>query len=251
MAYPTNKAQFKEHCLRRLGKPVIEINVDEDQVDDRVDEAIDYYWDFHYDGIEQCFYKWQITEQNKTDRYLTVPENIVGVVDLFDIGDATSTNNLFNIRYQIALNDLYDLSRYELVPYYMNFQNIRMIEEILVRKQTFKYNKHANQLHIEMDWNRINAGDYIIAKAYKIMNPETYADVYKDRWLLRYASALIKKQRNERTWSQDHLASVSGLSLRTIQRIEKGGKCSLDSKKALASVFEINANDLDFVDYSL
>jgi len=194
MAYPTNKAQFKEHCLRRLGKPVIEINVDEDQVDDRVDEAIDYYWDFHYDGIEQCFYKWQITEQNKTDRYLTVPENIVGVVDLFDIGDATSTNNLFNIRYQIALNDLYDLSRYELVPYYMNFQNIRMIEEILVGKQTFKYNKHANQLHIEMDWNRINAGDYIIAKAYKIMNPETYADVYKDRWLLRYASALIKKQ---------------------------------------------------------
>jgi len=194
MAYPTNKAEFKEHCLRRLGKPVIEINVDEDQVDDRVDEAIDYYWDFHYDGIEQCFYKWQITEQNKTDRYLTVPENIVGVVDLFDIGDATSTNNLFNIRYQIALNDLYDLSRYELVPYYMNFQNIRMIEEILVGKQTFKYNKHANQLHIEMDWNRINAGDYIIAKAYKIMNPETYADVYKDRWLLRYASALIKKQ---------------------------------------------------------
>ena len=69
-----------------------------------------------------------------------------------------------------------------------------MIEEILVGKQTFKYNKHANQLHIEMDWNRINAGDYIIAKAYKIMNPETYADVYKDRWLLRYASALIKKQ---------------------------------------------------------
>ena len=194
MAYPTTKAEFKEHCLRRLGKPVIEINVDEDQVDDRVDEAIDYYWDFHYDGIEQCFYKWQITEQNKTDRYLTVPENIVGVVDLFDIGDATSTNNLFNIRYQIALNDLYDLSRYELVPYYMNFQNIRMIEEILVGKQTFKYNKHANQLHIEMDWNRINAGDYIIAKAYKIMNPETYADVYKDRWLLRYASALIKKQ---------------------------------------------------------
>jgi len=194
MAYPTTKAQFKEHCLRRLGKPVIEINVDEDQVDDRVDEAIDYYWDFHYDGIEQCYYKWQITEQNKTDRYLTVPENIVGVVDLFDIGDATSTNNLFNIRYQIALNDLYDLSRYELVPYYMNFQNIRMIEEILVGKQTFKYNKHANQLHIEMDWNRINAGDYIIAKAYKIMNPETYADVYKDRWLLRYASALIKKQ---------------------------------------------------------
>ena len=194
MAYPTSKAEFKEHCLRRLGKPVIEINVDEDQVDDRVDEAIDYYWDFHYDGVEQTFYKWQITEQDKTNRYLTVPENIVGVVDLFDIGDATSTNNLFNIRYQIALNDLYDLSRYELVPYSMNFQNIRMIEEILVGKQTFKYNKHQNQLHIDMDWSRIDADNYIIAKCYKVMDPETYTNVFKDRWLLRYASALIKKQ---------------------------------------------------------
>ena len=194
MAFPTSKAQFKEHCLRRLGKPVIEINVDEDQVDDRVDEAFDYYWDFHYDGIEQQFYKWEVTQADKDNRYLTVPDNIVGVVDLFDIGDATSTNNLFNIRYQIALNDLYDLSRYELVPYYMNFQNIRMIEEILVGKQTFRYNKHANQLHIDMDWNRIDVGNFIIAKAYKVVDPDTYADVYKDRWLLRYASALIKKQ---------------------------------------------------------
>lgn len=194
MAFPTSKAQFKEHCLRRLGKPVIEINVDEDQVDDRVDEAFDYYWDFHYDGIEQQYYKWEVTQADKDNRYLTVPDNIVGVVDLFDIGDATSTNNLFNIRYQIALNDLYDLSRYELVPYYMNFQNIRMIEEILVGKQTFRYNKHANQLHIDMDWSRIDVGNFIIAKAYKVVDPDTYADVYKDRWLLRYASALIKKQ---------------------------------------------------------
>ena len=185
MAYPTTKAEFKEHCLRRLGKPVIEINVDEDQVDDRVDEAIDYYWDFHYDGIEQCFYKWQITEQNKTDRYLTVPENIVGVVDLFDIGDATSTNNLFNIRYQIALNDLYDLSRYELVPYYMNFQNIRMIEEILVGKQRLRYSRHLNQVHVDMDWDRLSVGDFIVARAYKVIDPDTYTDVWKDRWLLR------------------------------------------------------------------
>jgi hypothetical protein len=194
MANPTTKAEFKEHCLRRLGKPVIEINVDDDQVDDRVDEALSYYWDFHFDGIEQTFYKWQITDADKANRYLTVPDNIIGVVDLFDIGDATSTNNLFNIRYQIALNDLYDLSRYELVPYYMNFQNIRMIEEILVGKQSFRYNRHANQLHIDMDWTRIDSNNYIIAKAYKVIDPDVYGDVYKDWWLLRYASSLIKKQ---------------------------------------------------------
>ena len=194
MSRPTSKATFKEHCLRRLGKPVIEINVDEDQIDDRVDEALDYYADYHFDGFEHTYYKHQVTDTDKTNKYITLPDNIIGVVDLFDIGDATSTNNLFNVRYQIALNDLYDLSRYELVPYYMNFQNIRMIEEILVGKQRLRFNRHLNQLHVDMDWNRFNTGDYIVCKAYRVIDPDTYTDVWKDRWLLRYAACLIKLQ---------------------------------------------------------
>lgn len=194
MSRPTSKATFKEHCLRRLGKPVIEINVDEDQLDDRVDEALDYYADYHFDGFEHTYYKHQVTDTDKTNKYITLPDNIIGVVDLFDIGDATSTNNLFNVRYQIALNDLYDLSRYELVPYYMNFQNIRMIEEILVGKQRLRFNRHLNQLHVDMDWNRFNTGDYLVCKAYRVIDPDTYTDVWKDRWLLRYAACLIKLQ---------------------------------------------------------
>tara|TARA_R100000231_G_C5327553_1_gene165307 strand:+ start:145 stop:885 length:741 start_codon:yes stop_codon:yes gene_type:complete len=194
MSRPTTKATFKEHCLRRLGKPVIEINVDEDQLDDRVDEALDYYADYHFDGFEHTYYKHQVTDTDKTNKYITLPDNIIGVVDLFDIGDATSTNNLFNVRYQIALNDLYDLSRYELVPYYMNFQNIRMIEEILVGKQRLRFNRHLNQLHIDMDWNRFNTGDFLVCKAYRVIDPDTYTDVWKDRWLLRYAACLIKLQ---------------------------------------------------------
>ena len=194
MSRPTSKATFKEHCLRRLGKPVIEINVDEDQLDDRVDEALDYYADYHFDGFEHTYNKHQVTDTDKTNKYITLPDNIIGVVDLFDIGDATSTNNLFNVRYQIALNDLYDLSRYELVPYYMNFQNIRMIEEILVGKQRLRFNRHLNQLHIDMGWDRLNTGDFIVCKAYKVIDPDTYTDVWKDRWLLRYAACLIKLQ---------------------------------------------------------
>ena len=161
MSRPNTKTTFKEHCLRRLGKPVIEINVDEDQVDDRVDEALDYYADYHFDAFEPTYYKHLITEQDKTNKYVTLPDNIIGVVDLFDVGDATSTNNLFNVRYQIALNDLYDLSRYELVPFYMNFQNIRMIEEILVGKQRLRYSRHMNQAHIDMDWDRALTGTYL------------------------------------------------------------------------------------------
>ena len=194
MSRPNTKATFKEHCLRRLGKPVIEINVDEDQVDDRVDEALDYYADYHFDAFEVTYYKHQVTQTDKDNGYITIPENIIGVVDIFDIGDATSTNNLFNVRYQIALNDLYDLSRYELVPFYMNFQNIRMIEEILVGKQRIRFSRHMNQAHIDMGWDRVPVGTFLVFKAYRVIDPDTYTDVWKDRWLLRYAACLIKLQ---------------------------------------------------------
>jgi len=196
MAQPTTKADFIEFCLRKLGKPVIEINVDDDQVDDRVDEALSYYADYHFDGTTKEYFKWIITDADKINRYLIVPENIIGVINIFDIGDGLSTNNLFNIRYQIALNDLYDLSKhdYMLTSYYMNMQNIQFMEEILVGKQPLRYNRHVNRLYIDMDWDKVNTGDTIIAEAYQVVDGTTYTDIWKDRWLQNYATAKIKYQ---------------------------------------------------------
>ena len=194
MATPTTKAELKEYCLRRLGKPVIEINIDDDQMDDRIDEAILFYQDYHFDGTLKTFLKHQVTETDKTNEYITVGNDYIGIINIFDIGDATSTNNLFNVRYQIALNDLYDLSRYDLVPYFMNFMNIRFIEEMLVGKQPLRYNRHQNRLHIDMDWGKVTAGDYIIAEVYKKLDPDTYTDVWGDRWLQRYITCLFKIQ---------------------------------------------------------
>jgi hypothetical protein len=208
MAVPTTKATFKELCLRRLGKPVIEINVDDDQIDDRVDQALAYYQDYHFDGTQKTFLKHVVTADDKTNKYITITNsNIIGIVDIFDIGDTTSTNNLFNIRYQIALNDLYDLSRYDLVPFYMNFMNIRMIEEILVGKQPLRYNRHVNRLHIDMDWDKINAGDYIVAHVYEKLDGDTYTDLWSDRWLTEYATCLIKYQ-----WGSN-LTKFTGMQL--------------------------------------
>lgn len=209
MAQPTTRSQFKNWCLRKLGYPVIEINVEDDQVEDRIDEALSYYWDYHFDGTEKEYYKWTITSTDITNRYLTVPENIIGVVKIFDIGDALSTNNLFNIRYQIALNDLYDLTSFNqsLVTYYMNMQHIQFIEELLVGRQPIRYNRHINRLYIDMDWEKVTAGEYIIAECYKIVEPGTYADVWKDRWLQNYATAKIKYQ-----WGSN-LTKFEGLQL--------------------------------------
>ena len=171
MAVPSSRETFKEFCLRRLGKPVIEINVDDDQVGDAIDTALNYYHDYHFDGSQRTFLKHEITADDKTNGYISISDsNTIGIIDIFDIGDATSTNNLFNIRYQIALNDLYDLSRYDLVPFYMNFMNIRFIEEILIGKQPIKFNRHINRLYVDMDWDKLNTGDFLIAEVY---NPDT------------------------------------------------------------------------------
>jgi hypothetical protein len=194
MATPTTKDQFKEYCLRALGKPVIEINVDDDQVDDRIDDALKYYWDYHFDGSEKTYYKYQITDADKANKYITMPENIIGAVNLFPIGQGLNTNNLFNIRYQIALNDLYTLTSVSMVPYYMALTHIQFLEQMLVGQQPIRYNRNVNRLHIDMDWQIINTGDFIVVEAYQIVDPATYVDVWKDRWLIRYATCLIKQQ---------------------------------------------------------
>ena len=194
MATPTTKDQFKEYCLRALGKPVIEINVDDDQVDDRIDDALKYYWDYHFDGSEKTYYKYQITDADKANKYITMPENIIGAVNLFPIGQGLNTNNLFNIRYQIALNDLYTLTSVSMVPYYMALTHVQFLEQMLVGQQPIRYNRNVNRLHIDTDWGIITTGDFIVVEAYQIVDPATYTDVWKDRWLIRYATCLIKQQ---------------------------------------------------------
>jgi len=207
MATPTTKPQFAEYCLRTLGKPVIEINVDDDQIDDRIDEALKYYWDYHFDGTEKIYYKYQITDNDKTNKYITMPENIIGAVNLFPIGQGLNTNNLFNIRYQISLNDLYTWTSVSMVPYYMALTHIQFLEQMLVGQQPIRYNRNVNRLHIDMDWNVVSQGDYIIVEAYQIVDPATYTDVWKDRWLARYATCLIKQQ-----WGTN-LKKFSGMQL--------------------------------------
>jgi len=194
MAIPITRNEFKEYCLRRLGKPVIEINVDDDQVDDRIDEAFLYFTDYHFDGSEKTYYKYKVTSEDITNKYITLPDNIIGAVNLFPIGQGLNTNNLFNIRYQIALNDLYTLTSVSMVPYYMALTHVQFLEQFLVGQQPIRYNRHINKLYIDMDWTIVNVDDYIIVEAYQVIDPDTYTKTWGDRWLARYATCLIKQQ---------------------------------------------------------
>jgi len=194
VALPTSREEFKQYCLRRVGAPVSQINVDEDQIQERIDDALQYYWDYHFDGSEKMYYKALIDQTAVTNKYITLPDNIIGAVNIFPIGSSLSTNNLFNIRYQIALNDLYDLTATTMVPYYMAMQHIQMLEQLLVGQQPIRYNRRSNRLYIDMDWNRAPVGTYILVEAFQIVDPEVYQKVWSDRFLQKYATALIKQQ---------------------------------------------------------
>jgi hypothetical protein len=173
---------------------VIEINVEDDQVEDRIDEALKYYWDYHFDGTERIYYKHQVTSNNISDGYIVLPENIIGAVRIFDVSGSMVTNNIFDIRYQIALNDMYTLTSVSMIPYYMAFQHIQLLEQLLVGQQPIRYNRHNDRLYVDMNWDKVNVGGYIIVEAYQVLDPEVYTDAWSDRWLTRYATALIKKQ---------------------------------------------------------
>lgn len=208
MSVPASRADFKEFCLRKLGKPVIEINVSPEQIDDRVDEALRYYWDYHFDGAEKTYYKHQVTQTDKDNKYITVPENIIGAVRVFPIADPmVRSDDLFNIRYQIALNDLYTLTSVSMVPYYMVMQHLGVIQEILVGQQPIRYSRHKDRVHLDMNWDMVQVGEFLLIEAYEVIDPEIFTDVWGDRWLQRYTTAQIKLQ-----WG-NNLTKFVGMSL--------------------------------------
>ena len=195
MAVPSTREAFKNYCLRRLGEPVIDVNVDDEQVEDRIDEALKYYQDYHFDGTERVLIKHVVTATDVTNGYITLSDNVIGINRILDIGQAVQSSNLFNIRYQIHLNDLFDLSASSYVPYVTAMRHVESLEELFVGKKPIRYNRHTNQLHIDMDWdNDVEADEYIIVDAYQILDGDTYTELWGDRWLSRYATALIKRQ---------------------------------------------------------
>lgn len=208
MAVPNTRQEFIKYCLRKIGAPVIEINVDPDQIEDRVDEAIKLYWDYHFDGSEKVYYKHQITSTDKSNKYITLPENIIGAVQIFPITNSSiRSDDIFNIRYQIALNDLYSLTSVSLVPYYMTMEHLSLINEILVGRQPIRYNRQTDKLYIDMDWNDVQEGEFILVEAFQVVDPNAWNDSWGDRWLQNYATALI-----EELWGRN-LTKFSGMTL--------------------------------------
>ena len=229
----TTRETLKQYCLRALGKPVVEINVEDDQVEDRIDEALQYFAQYHYDGVERMYLKYQVTADDITrarsdetlstvtdskdstvtaifkegKNYIPMPSNVMSVVQVFPFTDKAALN-LFDVRYQLRLNDLYDFSSTSIIHYEMTLRHLDLLDHILTGERPVRFNAHTNRLYIDMDWkNDVDAGDFMIIECYRKLDGSNYSDVFDDIFLKKYLIQLVKKQ-----WGQN-LSKFQGVAM--------------------------------------
>jgi hypothetical protein len=174
MAKPTTRAQFIDYCKRRLGHPVIEINVDEDQLEDRVDDALQFFHDYHFDGCEKIYMKHQFTQEDIDRRWIYCPDAVIFVHSVLPFDDSNSSVNMFDLRYQLRLHDLYDFTSVSYVSYEITMQHIRTLNLLFSGTPQFRFNRHQNKLMLDIDWSRdAQLGKYVIIECYRKLDPTT------------------------------------------------------------------------------
>jgi hypothetical protein len=174
MPKPTTRNQFKDYCLRRLGHPVIEINVDDDQLEDRIDDALQFFHDYHFDGCEKIYMKHQFTQEDIDRRWIYAPDAVIFVHSVLPFDDSNSSVNMFDLRYQLRLHDLYDFTSVSYVSYEITMQHIRTLNLLFSGTPQFRFNRHQNKLMLDIDWSRdAQVGKYVIIECYRKLEPDT------------------------------------------------------------------------------
>jgi hypothetical protein len=235
MSQPNSRQSIIEYAYRQLGAPVIEINVDYQQAEDRLDDALQFFAERHYDGVERAFFSYQMTEADITNKFLNTNSfgpivgasgsdpngyDILSVIRVFPFGSLNS-NELFDIRYQLALNDVYGINTNlgfvnsaPIANFDITKRYIRLIEMMFDPERTIRFNKVTNKLYIETDWTAMKAGTWLAVEAYVNLDPDVYPEIYNDRMLKKYFTALIKKQWGANLSKFDGVALPGGVQLR-------------------------------------
>jgi hypothetical protein len=214
MAPATTRTEFKNYCLRKLGSPVIQINVADEQLEDRIDDALEYYQDYHFDAVEDTYLAHEITQTDIDNKYITINNNIIGIKQVIPLFQASnSSTNMFDIRYQLFLNDVYDLQSQEMLTYQLTQDHLQMVNEMISGRVPIRFNRHMNKLHLDINWGTaLTVGENIIIEGVRVIDPDTYTDVWNDRWLKRYATALIKRQWGENITKYEGMTLPGGVT---------------------------------------
>jgi hypothetical protein len=230
MATPTNREEFKDYCLRKLGHPVIEINIDEMQMEDRIDDALRFWQEYHFDGTERVLLAHKVTQNDIDKKYLTLTDNqnnsIIGINRL--VGSSDQTSNMFSVKYQMALNDSATYSSIGSIgmsDYFFRMTNLEMVDDLLNGMSALRFNRKTNKVYIDWNWASDTVKDnYIVMEAYQIVDGTSYSEVWGDSFLKTFATALIKEQ-----WGMN-LSKFEGVQLPG--GVTLNGRAILDDAKA-------------------
>ena len=174
MAAPVTRTEFKDYCLRRLGFPVIQINVDDDQVDDRIDDALQFFHDYHFDGVEKIYMKHRITQDDIDRKFIYCPDPVIFVTKIFPFDDSNSSINMFDLRYQLRLHDLYDFTSVSYESYEITMQHITTLNMLFSGYPQHRFNRHQNKIFLDIDWSRdATLGEYVVIECYRKLVPDT------------------------------------------------------------------------------
>jgi hypothetical protein len=252
MAKPTNKEEFKDYCLRRLGAPILEINVDQDQLDDIVDDAIQYYQEYHYDGIEKMYLKHEFTaedvtrfsetdELSSTDdpdaadwtnrkNFIEVPDHVIGIEKVFGVTSNLSSNEMWGLSNQYFLLDIFSFSsgytfgNFDMSYYYMikqYFETLDMVVNVGGLVQ-YRFNKRQDRLYLDIDISRVKENRYLVIECQRALDPQQWSQIYNDSFLKRYTTALIKRQWGQNMIKYNNIQLPGGVTLNGRQLWEDG-----------------------------
>jgi hypothetical protein len=276
MAKPSSRQGLIDYCLRRLGAPVLEINVAEEQIDDLVDDALQYFHERHFDGVERMYLKYKISQEDidrgkangtsgvgivttsgtsiidgqsttfnfyETSNYLQVPDSVIGIEKIFKFDTSSISGGMFSIKYQLFLNDLYYFNSVELLQYAMTKSYLEDIDFLLTTDKQVRFNKRQDRLYLDIDWGSQSTDTFIVLDCYRILDPNDFTQVYNDSFLKMYLTALIKRQ-----WGQN-LIKFNGVKLPG--GIEMNGRQIYDDaerelqaiKQRMASEYELPPYD--------
>ncbi len=280
MAKPSTRQGLIDYCLRQLGAPVLEINVDDDQIDDLVDDAIQYFNERHYDGVEKMYLKYQITQDDvdrgqakgttgvgivtttatstsisgygtttssfyETSNFIQVPDSVIGIERIFKFDTNSISGGMFSIKYQLFLNDLYYFNSVELLQYAMTKSYLEDIDFLLTPDKQIRFNKRQDRLYLDIDWGSQPKDEYIVLECYRALDPETFTQVYNDSFMKLYLTALIKRQWGRNLSKFRGVKLPGGLELNGGEILQQAESELADIRSRMMSEFELPP--LDFI----
>ena len=275
---PSTRQQLIDYCLRRLGAPVLEINVDDDQIDDLVDDALQYFHERHFDGVEKMYLKYQLSEEDinrgkadapnqsgittttgtsringeekvfsfyESSNYIQVPDSVIGIEKVWKFDTSSISGGMFSIKYQLFLNDLYYFNSVEVLQYSMVKSYLSDIDFLLTTDKQIRFNKRQNRLYLDIDWGAQSADKFIVIECYRILDPNDFTKVYNDSFLKKYLTSLIKKQWGQNLIKFQGVRLPGGIELNGRQLYEDAERELQEIKQTMTLEYELPP--LDFI----